>query len=200
MSIEKEVEILAEYEGITIEEARLSYAARQKLPKSAFCGPNRTYPAHDAAHVRNGFVRLATFGKRLPKAVALRIYRCLVRKAKKFGVEHDPSKFSWLTGKKAVQETKKVIDWYLEMEGIKDPIEEAYWIQKAITKKGALRKQLGIKEGEKIPVDILQKIINTETGKTVTFRGRTIRVTTTLKRRAILALRLRRMPKRGRSK
>jgi len=71
------------------------------------------------------------------------------------------------------------------------------WIAGAIKRKGALRAQLGIKEGETIPKSILQKIIKTETGKTVSFRGKTIKVTTQLKRRAILALRLGKMPKRG---
>jgi len=196
--VEAEVKMIAKAEGRTIEEARLTYAERQKLPKSAFCGPDRTYPAHDAAHVRNAFARLARFGKRLDKAVALRIYRCLVRRAKKFGVEHDPSKFAWLTGKK-VEETaeqkriKKIMKWFEE-----EIMEANLWIQKAIKKKGALRKQLGIKEGEVIPVDILRKIVNAETGSTISFRGKKIKVTTLLKRRAILALRLRAMPKRGR--
>lgn len=113
-------EIIAQYEGLTIEEAKLTYKQRQDLPESAFCGPDRSYPAHDAAHVRNAFARLSAFGKRLPRATAQKIYRCLVRRAKRFGIEHDPEKFKWLTGK-SVRETieeddkygKKLIEWYL---------------------------------------------------------------------------------------
>lgn len=105
MEMIHEIEVIAEYEGYTIEEAKLTYAARQKLPAGAFCGPERSYPAHDAAHVRNGFARLGTFGKRLPKAVAMRIYRCLVRRAKRFGIDHDPKRFAWLTGRKTVEES-----------------------------------------------------------------------------------------------
>jgi len=101
----REIAIIAEYEGLPIQEAKLTYAARQRLPATAFCGPEKSYPAHDAKRVRNGFSRLGTFGKRLPRAVALKIYRCLVRRAKKYKIEHDPRKFSWLTGKKTVQET-----------------------------------------------------------------------------------------------
>jgi len=215
----REVLTIAKYEGLEIEEARLTYAARQRLPKSVFCGPDRTYPAQDAVHVRNGFVRLSTFGKRLDRAVALRIYHCLVRRAKKFGIDHDPSQFTWLTGKKSVSEAlkelKKDEDDKLQMlydkydicsecetpveETNKDVLqwfEEALWIAQAIKHKGALRKRLGIKEGEKIPISILTAIKNAEIGTTVSFRGKSIKVDTTLKRQAILALRLRKMPRR----
>ena|SRR3989304_2583288 len=117
----KEIQVIAEFEGLTIEEAKLSYAARQDLPASAFCGPDKSYPAENAAHVGNGFARLSAFGKRLPRTVAMKIYRCLVRRASKFGVEHDASKFSWLTGKNVEEtfiqediETKKVLNWLFE--------------------------------------------------------------------------------------
>ena len=193
-----EVKFLAKVEGLNIDEARLTYKARQRLPKSAFCGPNRTYPAHDAAHVRNALARLSRFGHRLPKSTRAKILACLKRRAKRFGIEVSES-YRWNEDgslnpkyKKKISET---VDWLLERYGMND---EAFWIQRAIKHKGALRRQLGIKEGEVIPVSLLQKIINTETGKTVSDKGRRIRVTTQLKRRAILALRLRRMPKRGR--
>jgi len=78
---------MVDLEGYSFEEAKLSYAAREKLPSSAFCGPNRTYPAHDAAHVRNGLARLGTFGSRLKPAVRARILGCLKRRAKRFGIE-----------------------------------------------------------------------------------------------------------------
>jgi len=124
--IERIVSVIAEYEGLTIQEAKLSYAARQRLPDSAFCGPDRSYPAHDAAHVRNAFARLSKFGKKLSKPIAKRIYRCLVKRAKKYGVEHDPDNFRWLLGKKSVEETcaeveeeeKKLIEWALKEYGI----------------------------------------------------------------------------------
>lgn len=208
----REITVLIELEGLTIEEAKLTYAERQNLPSSAFCGPDRTYPAHDAKRVRNAFARLSKFGKKMPKSVALKIYRCIVRRAKKFNVEHDTSKFKWLTGHKTVQEAfdemeerdamlLEFLDEELEEYAICNcPIEETarkLWIQKAISKKGALRKQLGIKKGEKVPISILRRIVDTETGKTVSFRGKTIRVTIQLKRRALLALRLIKMPKRG---
>ena len=43
---------------------------------------------------------------------------------------------------------------------LKDVV-EANWIKKAIKKPGALRKQLGVKKGEKIPVATLNKKIAT---------------------------------------
>ena len=78
---------MVELEGIPFEEAKLSYAQREKLPDSAFCGPHRTYPAHDAAHVRNALARLGTFGGRLKAAIRSRILSCLKSRAKRFGIE-----------------------------------------------------------------------------------------------------------------
>jgi len=65
-----------------------------------------------------------------------------------------------------------------------------YWIKGAIQKKGALRATLGIKEGETIPRSILQRIAKAEIGTKISFRGKTLTVTTKLKRRALLALKL----------
>lgn len=85
---------------------------------------------------------------------------------------------------------EKILKWY-------EAKAKKLWIQGAIKKKGALRAQLGIKEGETIPKSILQRIVNAETGTSISFRGKTIKVTTQLKRRALLALRLSKMPRRG---
>lgn len=41
--------------------ARLTTAARNALPDSAFAGPGRTYPVEDAAHARNAKARAAQF-------------------------------------------------------------------------------------------------------------------------------------------
>jgi len=75
------------FEGMTFEEAKLTYAKREKLPSSAFCGPKRTYPAHDAAHVRNALARLSQFGGRLKPNQRARILSCLKRRAKRFNIE-----------------------------------------------------------------------------------------------------------------
>ena len=78
---------MVEFEGYSFEEAKLTYAKRENLPDSAFCGPNRTYPAHDAAHVRNALARLGTFGGRIKAAVRARILGCLKSRAKRYGIE-----------------------------------------------------------------------------------------------------------------
>ena len=97
--------MISEYEGYPIQEAVLTYAARQNLPSSAFCGPERTYPANDSKSIRVSFNRLSLFGKKIPKSIAVKVYCSLIRKAKRFGVEYNPEKFNWLTGKKTIEET-----------------------------------------------------------------------------------------------
>ena len=106
-------ELIAEFEGYPIEEAKLTYAARKRLPKSAFCGPERTYPAHDARHVRAGLQRLSQFGKKLSPAIRKKIFRCLVRRAKKFGVEIDKEKFKTLISETA-ESADAVVEWYVK--------------------------------------------------------------------------------------
>jgi len=91
---EEIVEAMIRYEGLSLDEAKLSYKSRQNLPDSAFCGPKRTYPAHDAAYVRAGIQRLSQFGHRLAPAVRAKILGCLKRRAKRFGVEISES-YRW---------------------------------------------------------------------------------------------------------
>lgn len=113
--------VIAKYEGMSIEEAKLTYATRKDLPASAFCGPDRTYPAHDAAHVRNGLARLGTFGGKLAPAVRKKILGCLLRRAKKFGVEVDKSKFQETIGETVTDEEinkQAVTEWYLHELGL----------------------------------------------------------------------------------
>ena len=74
------------------------------------------------------------------------------------------------------------------------------WIQKAVRKEGALSRQLDIPVEEDIPITLLKKIVNTPIGKTIrnpTKKGkRRIKVTRLLKKRAVLALTLKRLAKR----
>lgn len=81
------LDALQQLEGFSFEEAKLTYAKREGLPASAFCGPNRTYPAHDAAHVRNALARLGTFGHRVKPVARSRIIACVKRRAKQYGIE-----------------------------------------------------------------------------------------------------------------
>lgn len=111
---EQLVQAIVTYEGLSFEEAVLSYQARKNLPESAFCGPDRTYPAEDAKHVRNGFARLSTFGHRLAENVRKRIHTCLMARAKKFDVEHGGC---WICKPSQVKET---VEWYLNIAGLKE--------------------------------------------------------------------------------
>lgn len=109
MNVEETIQFIGFAEGLSVEEAVLTYKRRQALPAGAFCGPNKSYPAHDKAHVRNAFARLSTFGHRLKPAVRQRIHACLLRRAKRFGIEHKDCK--WCKGgAKKVQET---IEWFM---------------------------------------------------------------------------------------
>jgi len=74
---------LKEEPDILTEDAKLTYKQRKALPDSAFCGPGRSFPAHDAAHVRNGLARLNQ-AKGKPKA---KILSCLKSRAKKYGIK-----------------------------------------------------------------------------------------------------------------
>ena len=103
-------DIIAEFEGMTIQEAKLSYAERQKLPSSAFCGPHMSYPAHDAAHVRAGLQRISQFGGKMKPAVRARIEGCLKSRAKRFGIEVSETKIN----------KAKLIKWYLQEVDLKE--------------------------------------------------------------------------------
>jgi hypothetical protein len=66
-------------------EAKLTAAQRKKLPDSAFCGPDRSFPAHDKAHVLAG-LRLLGRAKLSPAQKA-RVRACLLRKARALGMK-----------------------------------------------------------------------------------------------------------------
>ena len=67
------------------DDAKLTAGARKKLPDSAFCGPDRSFPAHDAAHVRNGLARLNQSS--LSGSAKKSTLTCLRRRASKHGIK-----------------------------------------------------------------------------------------------------------------
>lgn len=67
------------------------------------------------------------------------------------------------------------------------------FIQKIRIKKGALHEQLGIPKSRKIPVGLLNKIGESRIGNHVTYLGKKIKVTRLLKRRALLAVKLKKV-------
>lgn len=62
-----------------VEDAKLTTKQREKLPNSAFCGPDRSFPAHDCSHVRAG---LSLLGRYKGKGSKSQIRECLYRKAR----------------------------------------------------------------------------------------------------------------------
>ena len=109
--IDEEWYSIFEGEGLTIEESKLTYAERKHLPSTAFCGPDRSFPAHDAAHVRNGLARLKN--SHFSPAIKARIMGCLRRRAKKYGIE-----VSETEGIAVPEDRDAVIEWYLRQQGI----------------------------------------------------------------------------------
>jgi hypothetical protein len=64
-------------------ESSLSSAQRKKLPGSVFCGPNRSFPAHDREHILQG---LRTVGRYKGPGSKEKIKQALLRKGKKYGI------------------------------------------------------------------------------------------------------------------
>lgn len=85
-------ELLMEDEQMLIANAQLSSAQRKNLPDSAFAYVSgsgddkvRKFPAHDAAHVRNGLAKLSD--AELPAEAKSKVLACLKRRAKRFGID-----------------------------------------------------------------------------------------------------------------
>ena len=73
------------YEEIEKEvgDAKLSTKSRNKLPNSAFCGPNRSFPVPDCAHVTAA--RRLIGRAKVSAATKAKILACVARKAKALG-------------------------------------------------------------------------------------------------------------------
>lgn len=68
-------------------DAKLSADQRKKLPESAFCGPDRTFPAHDKEHVVAGLGLLDS--SKFSEPLKNKILADLYRKGKKYGINYD---------------------------------------------------------------------------------------------------------------
>ena len=60
--------------------SNLTQKQRDKLPDSAFCGPNRTYPVLDSSDVQG----VASLIGKAPQSEQDSIKACVIAKAKKF--------------------------------------------------------------------------------------------------------------------
>jgi len=74
----------AELDAIHMSDAKLSTEKRKKLKKSTFCGPDRSFPVPDCAHV-TAARRLIGRAKGLSASQKASILSCVSRKAKALG-------------------------------------------------------------------------------------------------------------------
>jgi len=75
--------ILEENKEAIDKAAKLTTKTRKKLPGSVFCGPGRSFPVNDCAHVRAAKVYLNR--SRFSLATRKKIAACINRKAKALG-------------------------------------------------------------------------------------------------------------------
>ena len=68
----------------TLEDAKLSDDKRKKLPKSSFCGPNRSFPVNDCAHVMAA--RRLVDRANVSESTKSSIMTCVNRKARAMGL------------------------------------------------------------------------------------------------------------------
>lgn len=73
-----------------------------------------------------------------------------------------------------------------------------YWISKAIKQKSGLREQLHMKTGETIKPEVLEKIKAQPIGTHVVSHGKSVPVTKKLKKRATLAMTLKKLQRKKR--
>jgi hypothetical protein len=107
--MKQDYELIAEFEGLSIQEAKLECSERQKLPPSAFCGPNKTFPAQDVINVKKSLSKLNQFGNKLLPAVRSRIEEGLKLRAKRFGINITETKI----------DRTPLVTWYLQECGLK---------------------------------------------------------------------------------
>jgi hypothetical protein len=79
--------------GIIAQDSRLSVTARKALPDSSFCGPNRTFVAHDSAYLRTALARLPQSDLKTEQKA--KVLSLLMTRAKTLGVELTDSSLSY---------------------------------------------------------------------------------------------------------
>jgi hypothetical protein len=61
------------------------------------------------------------------------------------------------------------------------------WLHKVGMKKGGLRNQLNVPKGKTIPPGVLDKLAEGNVGTHVQYRGKSVKITPKMKKRAVLA-------------
>ena len=99
------------------EDKKLSTKARKKLSGKSFCGPGRSFPAHDCPHVRAGF-RLLNRAK-VSESTRASIKSCLNSKNKSLGCgvnSDNEQELESLIETEAFNETKEFIEFLEDLE------------------------------------------------------------------------------------
>ena len=84
LKMAEEYDAYLEEEGVIPEDKKLSTEKRKKLPDSAFCGPNRSFPVPDCAHVT---AARRLIGRYKGPGDKNKILACVNRKAKSMGCD-----------------------------------------------------------------------------------------------------------------
>jgi hypothetical protein len=103
-----------------ISDAKLSTSERKKLKKSTFCGPNRSFPVPDCAHVTSA-KRLIGRAK-VSASTKAKILACVNRKAKSLGCKTSDADAEFekqvqeLMVSEEFEETRDLIEFLEELE------------------------------------------------------------------------------------
>lgn len=96
-----------------MKDAKLSTATRKKLSASAFCGPGKSFPAHDKAHVLAG-LRLLNRSN-FSDSTKAKIKACLYRKGKRYGITPSGDE---------LQETPNLLTWRIDEDFSDEEVQE----------------------------------------------------------------------------
>ncbi len=103
-------------------DAKLSTEARKKLGGGTFCGPGRSFPVPDCAHVTAA--RRLIGRAKVSDATKAKILSCVSGKAKKMGCGGAKKKDE-LTDEKALQRANKFVDALVQTDAVKaEPLSE----------------------------------------------------------------------------
>jgi len=103
-----DIKSLAYLEGLSFEEAKLTYKKREKLPTTAFCGPNRSFPCHDVSNIRESFDKIS---KEKPEGWE-KIVECIKERAKRFKIASSVCEKYGFQESSDMMIDKKIV-WYL---------------------------------------------------------------------------------------
>lgn len=98
-------------------DAKLSSSQRKKLSKGTFCGPGRSFPVPDCAHVTAA--RRLIGRAKVSSSTKSKILACVSRKAKSMGCgskDYQDSDIEQILESSIWDETKELLQWLEETE------------------------------------------------------------------------------------